>query len=301
MKPGLREGPSPHSRYRDLPPSNMPYPVLRSSNSSPALVGASQSSPVSDSSILSPSTIDDNQESMPVHGQPHKRRRRGSVGPYGGAGYSSKHETDMAQAANQADRSDTLTEVTDLNLQDSLMDGLDSDPYEANPEEVTHYIDKYFSNINGGIYHMFPRKPFILWLKSCRKKSFDDKMLLYSMLAMGTIFSDRPERVIAGQRFLRTARQAVEKRQHRLTLQLAQSRIILSLWYYATGALAKAWDSIGAAVRTVCALRYNIEPDSLATGNNQMCEYMLHPLALAECYRRTFWVVFILDVSDTPL
>lgn len=133
--------------------------------------------------------MDENQESIPVFGQPHKRIRRGSIGPSGGAGYSSKRGTDMANATDQADRPDTLTEVTDLNLHDSLMGELDSDPYEANPEVVTHYIDKYFANVNGGIYNMFPRKPFLLWLKSCRKKSFDDKMLIYSMLAMGTIFS----------------------------------------------------------------------------------------------------------------
>lgn len=171
-----------------------------------------------------------------------------------------------------------------------------TDPYEADPEATSHYIETYLTYVNDNIYPIFPRRRFLLWLESGSTRSLDDKMLLYCMLAMGCFFSDRPDKLVALKRYSRTARYAVEHNRNTLTLQMAQSRIIMSLWYYAIGALLKSWDSVGAAVRTVCGLRYNIE-SGVVVEQSQGCEYGLHPQALIECRRRTFWVAFLLDVS----
>jgi hypothetical protein len=227
-------------------------------------------------------------------GKPYKRRRRGSVG----SGDSSKSEADFFKVRHSSDRADILMQVSEQESNDALFRDWSSDPIEVDPEATFHYLDRYFAYVNDGIFQLLPKKPFLLWMKSCRTKSLDDKMLVYSMLALGSIFSDRPERVAAGRRLFTTAKYALDRSQHRFTLQLAQSRIILSLWYSAIGALTNAWDFIGAAARTVCGLRYNVEPDGPVTSGHQLCEYGLNHRALIECRRRTFWAVFILDVGS---
>ncbi|KAL1970749.1 hypothetical protein VTN77DRAFT_2583 [Rasamsonia byssochlamydoides] len=272
--------------------SNMMYTLPRASGSASSLPGPTSQSPVSERQFTPTTAPDVAHGSILDLGKPPKRRRRGSVGSAG----SSKSEADFMKIRNSSsDRADILLEVTEQESNDAIFREWASDPIEVDPEATVHYVDRYFACVNDGIFQLLPRKPFLLWMKSCRTKSLDDKMLLYSVLALGSIFSDRPERIAAGKRFFTTAKYAVDKSQHRLTLQLAQSRIILSLWYSAIGALTNAWDFIGAAARTVCGLRYNVEPDGPIIGAHQVCEYGLHPQALIECHRRTFWAVFILD------
>lgn len=189
-----------------------------------------------------------------------------------------------------------LGELQAINTEDPLAASWQVDPYECDPEMVMHYVECFFSNVNDCLYHIFPHARFILWTKSCRTKSAEDKMLLYSMMAMGSLFSDRPERVVALRRYSRIACFAIQKSQHTLSLQLAQSHLIMGLWYYATGSLVGCWDSIGAAGRVVSGLRYNMESGGVIVDQSQACEYGLHPQALMECRRRTFWVSFVLDV-----
>lgn len=189
-----------------------------------------------------------------------------------------------------------LMEMQETYSEDSLTADWNRDPYALDPDTTMHYIDSYFTNINDNLYHMLPRRCFLLWLQSRQSKTPDDKMLLYSMLAMGTVFSDRPDRLVAMKRYSRTARYAVERSRSSLSLQLAQSRIIMSQWYYAIGALVQSWDSVGAAVRVVCGLRYNMESGGVMV-EDEVCEYGLHPQALMECRRRTFWVAYLMDVS----
>lgn len=196
------------------------------------------------------------------------------------------------------DYSELLMEAKDIDPGDPLASDWNTDPYEADPESTNHYIENYFTHINDALYYVFPRARFFLWVRSCRTKSLVDKMLLYSMMTLGSVFSDRPAKMTALKRYSRTAQYAAEHSQHIFTLQLAQTRIIMSLWYYAIGALVKAWDSIGAAVRTVCGLRYNVELGGVTAGQTEECEYGLHPQALIECRRRTFWTAFLIEVDS---
>ncbi|KAL3478365.1 hypothetical protein BJX99DRAFT_269245 [Aspergillus californicus] len=267
------------------------YSVVRASESSTSLPGTNSQSPVSDGSMLTPSAVDSNHESVTDfdHQYPASLQRAPD-------GYENipRHLVDSA-GPTSINYAEILTEIKDLDADDPLANDWRADPYALDPEIATHLIETYFTFINDRLYYIFPRRRFILWLKSCRTKSLDDNMLIYSMMALGSVFSDRPDRMLALKRYSRTARYALEHSQHSLSLQLAQSRIIMSLWYYAIGALVKSWDAAGAAVRTVCGLRYNVEMGGVIVEQNQSCEYGLHPQALIECRRRTFWVAFLMD------
>lgn len=190
-----------------------------------------------------------------------------------------------------------LMDTEDIDRDHPLTREWEVDPYEDDPELTTHFVEVYLTHVNESIYHMLPRGSFLLWLKSCREKSLNDKMLLYCMLAMGGIFSKRTDKMATLMRYSRVARHALEQNKDTLTMQLAQGRIIMSLWYYTIGALLKSWNCIGAAVRTVCGLGYNIESGSVTVDKHYPCEYGLHPQALVECRRRTFWVAYLMDVS----
>ncbi|RAL09196.1 Zn(II)2Cys6 transcription factor [Aspergillus homomorphus CBS 101889] len=269
------------------------YSTMRASESSVSLPGTNSLSPKSEASIITPSALDTTQSMMD-----YEQQYRPKAHSFGRASLGAE-DTHMGTADATAivipDYVEVLTEMKDMNPQDPLVSDWNTDPYEADPELTVHYVESYFTYVNDRLYYIFPRKRFLLWLRSCHTKSLEDNMLLYAMMALGSVFSDRPDRGMAMRKYARTARYAVEHGRHSLSLQLAQSHIIMSMWYYAVGALVKSWDAAGAAVRTVCGLRYNIESGGVIVDQNRACEYGLHPQALIECRRRTFWVAFIKD------
>ncbi|KAI2976496.1 transcriptional regulator family: Fungal Specific TF [Aspergillus niger] len=273
--------------------SQSPYSAIRASESSASLPNTSSQSPRSEVSMLTPSAMEGPQDSVMDHEQ-YRLRMSGHGRLSIGAEDSARRLADDISLGSH-DYSDILMEMKDLDPQDPLVSDWHTDPYEADPEAAVHYVESYFTHVNDRLYYMFPRKRFLLWLRSCNTKTSEDTMLLYSMMTLGAVFSDRPDKVTALKRYSRTARYAVEHSRHALTLQLAQSRIIIGLWYYAIGSLVPAWDAIGSAVRTVCGLRYNVESGGVIVDQSRPCEYGLHPQALIECRRRTFWVAYLMD------
>ncbi|KAJ5649656.1 uncharacterized protein N7484_003379 [Penicillium longicatenatum] len=286
----MREGfsPGPHAAS-DVSPSlyNMP----RASNSATSLPGTSGHSPGSEGPL--PSATEGTYDTMTDAERAYRSRiyrtpRPIPVGDDTGTRASEHTET------LRPEYSDIFGDLKDINADDPLAGSWNVDPYDSDPEMTTHYVESYFTSVNE-LYHIFPHARFVLWLKSCHTKSAEDKMLLYSMMALGSIFSDRPDRIGALRRYSRIARFAIQKSQHALSLQLVQSHLIMSLLYYATGSLVGSWDSIGAAGRAASGLRYNVESGGVIVDQNQACDYGLHPQALIECRRRTYWVAFILD------
>ncbi|KAF7133627.1 hypothetical protein CNMCM5793_004925 [Aspergillus hiratsukae] len=258
--------------------SNSIYSVVRASESSASLPGTSSQSPMSEASMHTPPAINSAHEPSLELDPLYRARRQSPARSSTGAEDLNRRSVEGNPAHATPNYTEILMEMSDLDPYDPLAHEWNKDPYESDAELTTHCVESYFTYVNDSLYYMFPRRRFLLWLRSCHTKSLEDKMLLYSMMTLGAIFSDRPDRLAAMKRASRTARYAVEHSPHNLSLQLAQSRIIMSLWYYAIGALEKSWDAVGAAVRTVC-------------------EYGLHPQALIECRRRTFWVAFLMDTA----
>ncbi|KAM0104098.1 hypothetical protein ACP6JE_001218 [Aspergillus fumigatus] len=241
--------------HRPSSSANSVYSAVRASESSASLPGTNSQSPMSDASMLTPPAINSAHEPS-LDSDSHYRSRRQSLGrPSSGAEDPNRRSVEGISARATPDYTEILMEMRDLDPHDPLAHEWNTDPFEHDAELTTHYVENYFTYVNDSLYYIFPRRRFLLWLRSCHAKSLEDKMLLYSMMTLGAIFSDRPDRLAAMKRASRTARYAVEHSRHNLSLQLAQSRIIMSLWYYAIGALEKSWDAVGAAVRTTAYLR----------------------------------------------
>ncbi|CAG8013372.1 unnamed protein product [Penicillium olsonii] len=269
------------------------YNVTRDSSSVTSLSGANGHSPASEGSNLTPSGQDATYETM-ADADRALRSRSYRLPPHFSTDDTLGRASAHIETTRSPEYSEILGELKDSNLDDPLMTSWYIDPYEVDPESTLHYTECYFSHVNNGLYHLFPHGRFPLWLKTCPTKTAEDKMLLYTMMTLGSVFSNRPDKLGAMKQYARIARFAINKSQHKLSLQLAQSHIIMSLWYYATGSLAGSWDSIGAAGRAVFGLRYNVESGGVVS-QSQTNDYGLHPQALIECRRRTFWIAFVLD------
>lgn len=172
-----------------------------------------------------------------------------------------------------------------------------NDPYDVDPDITMHYIETYFIHVNAATYRIFPRDLFIKWLINEKSKTPDDLMLIYTMLAMGSVFSSRTERKHEGSLFGKIARYAVERNHGNYSLQLIQSRILLAFFHFSMGDAHKAWDYGGMGFRVTSGLKFNLEEGVTDIGDDDILDYGLNRYALEECRRRTFWAAFMMDVS----
>ena len=182
---------------------------------------------------------------------------------------------------------------------DQLALGWERDPYEADPGLTSHLLDLYFTHIGSATYCMFPRQHFTAWVEACKGKSRDDRMLLYSVLAMGSIFTADSEKWSVGKQFAGIATYATEKRFGKFSLQLCQGRLMLALYNFARGKATEAWDFCGSALRAISALKLNTEEGVKDIPDDTDLDFGFDRLMLEECRRRTFWSGFLMDVSST--
>ncbi|MCJ1473635.1 hypothetical protein MMC13_002286 [Lambiella insularis] len=170
-----------------------------------------------------------------------------------------------------------------------------NDLYRTRPQLVMHYMDLYFTHVNSATYRMFSRDTFMDWMRSTVHKSLDELMVVYSMLAVASIFSNQDTSRSEGSAFARIARYALEKKHGHFTLQLAQSRLLLALCHFSTGDLTKAWDYCGSALSVAAGLQMNSEQGILKNTEGTPLDFGLNRHGLEECYRRTYWSAFVMD------
>jgi hypothetical protein len=122
-------------------------------------------------------------------------------------------------------------------------------------------------------------------------------MVVWAMIAMGSIFASPRDTKSDSKLFCNILRQAIQQNFGRFSLQLVQSRLLAALLHFALGESTKAWDYCGSALRAACALKFNTEDGVNDLTEDQVPEYGLSKAALAECQRRTFWSAYLMDVS----
>ncbi|KAF1969394.1 hypothetical protein BU23DRAFT_477137 [Bimuria novae-zelandiae CBS 107.79] len=205
-------------------------------------------------------------------------------------------DSDWSGSANNQDSDDPRRG----SHHDRLAIQWEQDPYDTDARLTMQLLDLYFLHAGRATYGMFPRRPFLAWVETNREKNQDHLMLLYSVLAMGSVFSLEPEKRSIGKLYAAVAAYAMEKRFGKFTLQLCQSRLMLALYNFARGKAQEAWDYCGAGLRALSALKLNTEdgikelPET--TADIPYCGF--DRLTLEECCRRTFWSGFLMDVSS---
>jgi hypothetical protein len=166
-------------------------------------------------------------------------------------------------------------------------------PYMARPAIVSELLDSFFTHVPETASSIFPRAAFRSWFVSNGPKSSDDLMLMYTVLALASIFSPKLDHRALGAQYASIARYTCENR--RFSIQLVQSRLLLSLYYFSTNNSNDAWDFCGAAVRAANGLRFNVEIEKSEENYLQTFPYGLNRHGYAECRRRTFWSCYLMD------
>ena len=122
-------------------------------------------------------------------------------------------------------------------------------------------------------------------------------MTLYALLAVGTIFSSRPEHESEGEFFCNVAKYAAERCQGNFSLQLIHCRLLMTLYYFSVGEQQVSWDYGGMAIRAASGLKLNLESECQHIQAHEEFQYGLNRHSLAECRRRAFWSAYLTDVS----
>jgi hypothetical protein len=181
-------------------------------------------------------------------------------------------------------------------LDHNLVREWQTNPYISHPALVTELLTTFFKNVPETVYCMFPEGAFKAWVLSSGEKSPDDLMVIYTILALGTVFSLKPEHRALGAQYGAISRYACDNRH--FSLQLVQSRLLLALYYFAINSPNDAWDFCGSAIRTASGLKLNLEIEKTNDAFLQIFPYGLNRHGYAECRRRTFWSCYIMDRFD---
>ncbi|KAH8805951.1 fungal-specific transcription factor domain-containing protein [Xylogone sp. PMI_703] len=166
-------------------------------------------------------------------------------------------------------------------------------PYSKQPALMNELLTMFFKHIPETAYSFFPETPFRTWISSPAEKSLDDLMVIYAVLALSTIFAANLDHKNRAVRFAAIARYASDNRH--FSIQLVQTRLMLSLYYFANNNPNDAWDYCGAGLRAASGLKLNLEMEKTYDNSLRVFPYGLDRHGYAECRRRTFWSCFMMD------
>lgn len=172
----------------------------------------------------------------------------------------------------------------------------EDDPYAVDPEVTLQLLRLYLGHFNSGTYYLYPEHHFMQWLSSSTDKCQNERMVLYAMLAIGSIFDE--SYFGFGNQCARIAMDILPRHPGLINMCTAQARILLALYSFSKGEYTAAWEHSGGAIRAVQHLQYHTEEgclDESALANQPRVEFKLSVTQYTECKRRTFWSAFFMD------
>lgn len=175
------------------------------------------------------------------------------------------------------------------------------DPYDADPEATMYFLELFFHHRNASPYVTWPRNHFFAWTRNCRTKSPDDIMILYALMALGSVFSLENNAKDIGERCYQVAYSLERERADRPSLQMMQARSALLLFNFAKGNFEGTFEYTAHSIRTATSMRYTDE-NRLADvdGNQDAYDFEMNAAQLKECRRRSFYITYFIDVRHYP-
>jgi hypothetical protein len=125
-----------------------------------------------------------------------------------------------------------------------------------------------------------------------QRKLPEDLILLYSILAVGVALSGGPKHIAF--EYAEVAQYA-QKGVQSNCLQLAQSRVLLILYYISVGRMREASELISATTVTIVSLQLNLELDNSDEASTSLFPLGLNRAGYCEARRRTLWSLFMLE------
>lgn len=178
--------------------------------------------------------------------------------------------------------------------EDVLEQAWRTDPYVSDPQGTNDVIHNFFAHIDSTpVMSFLPEEAFKAWgANSSTQKTPSELMLLYGMLSIGTALSGGSKRV--AYQYARVAEHA-QKASTVNNLLLAQTRILLGLYYISIGRRCEANEFITAAVATTACLQLNLGIDRSREATLTTYPLNLNKAAYCEARRRTLWSLFNLE------
>ena len=173
-----------------------------------------------------------------------------------------------------------------------------TDPYEADAEATMYFLELFFHHRNSSPYVIWPRNRFFEWTRNCKTKSIDDLMILYALMALGTIFSQEPGTNEIGDKCYDIAYSLERERANQPSLQMMQARGALLLFNFARGNFEGTFEYTAHAIRTATSMRYTDE-NRVADIDETVTKYDfdMNAAQIKECRRRSFYITYFIDVS----
>ncbi|KAK4501369.1 hypothetical protein PRZ48_007177 [Zasmidium cellare] len=174
---------------------------------------------------------------------------------------------------------------------------IEEDPFSMEPQMTVHLVERYFAAVNNSTYCIFPPHHFMRWLTAYPRKCQNERMVLYAMIALGSVFADG-QYAGYGKHCAGIATDAALAKASRLSMPLVQTRLILGLYQFAKGAYSSAWDYVGSGINAATYLRFHTEAgckDDNEPVQKERNEFALSKEQLIECKRRTLWSGFLMD------
>jgi Fungal specific transcription factor domain/Fungal Zn(2)-Cys(6) binuclear cluster domain len=180
----------------------------------------------------------------------------------------------------------------DRNKIDSIKVGIepsftiDVDPMQIDARLTRFYLREYFKNVTSALSMLLPPARFMHWVDDERSKSPEDKLLLYAMVAAGATFSKHDCKGMDKRLFKTIAETALDQDDFQ-TLQVVQSRLIMSMLEYSLGHFEKSRQHSTGALQLAyrCGLNKEIREEEPKFGMSLATHL--------ECRRRTFWLAMV--------
>jgi hypothetical protein len=183
-------------------------------------------------------------------------------------------------------------------------------------EKTIRLLESFLYNVNDTTYLLYPHDYFVYWAKTSSGKCPDELLVLYAILALGSVYI-RDAAVSAGQQgadlmgealrsmgqrcadivseALRNRSEALRNKSDTLTLPIAQSRLLLALYCYSQDDALVASEHLSLAVNTLTYLHLNTETGCLAIDAGEQHAFRFDSAQIAECRRRTMWAAFLME------
>lgn len=166
------------------------------------------------------------------------------------------------------------------------------DPIIANEKLTKRYFELFMDFINIPTFEIFPVQHMLRWTYSANEKSACDRMVVYAMMALGTVHSTDSHRSSHRALFKSTVYTLLDQLETEYNLQIAHTLLFMGLAEFADADPRKSFNLFVRLVGCVHLLGLNIEYE----GPTSVTAYDLSASMYAECRRRTFWATYATDI-----
>jgi len=169
--------------------------------------------------------------------------------------------------------------------------GPNADPAMVNAKLTRHYLNCFMEYVNVPTFEIFPKDRFTEWAMHNHTKSLPDRMVLYAILAWGTIHSKETKRADHRAIFKTIINQELDRLETQYCLQVVHTLLFLAMAEFADQQYLRGFSVFVRCVGAIAFLQLNIEaPCSV----DSIC-YDFSATMYAECRRRTYWAAFCTD------